>query len=81
MIREGAEEAMRRIDQIEPLKLEAPIVFREQWHEPRFDPENPPTVGRIIDSRTREIEAEDMVELMYKKYGYDRDWQLLREDT
>lgn len=78
MIREGAEEALRRIDQIEPLKLEGPIVFREQWHEPRFDPENPPAVGRIIDSRTREIEADDMVDLMYKKYGYDREWRVLR---
>ena len=77
MIREGAEEALKRVDQIEPLKLEGPIVFREEYHEPHFDPENPPAVGRIIDGHTREIEADDMVDLMYRKYGYDREWRLV----
>jgi len=77
MIREGAQEAMRRIGKIKPLKLEGPIVFREEWYEPRFDPEKPPSVGRVIDAHTLEIEADDMVDLMYKKYGYDRAWRLL----
>lgn len=83
MIREGAAEAVKRIGDIEPLKLDGPIVFREEWHEPRFDPENPPKVGRVIDEHTLEIEAEDMLDLMHKKYGYDREWRPLwaRDDA
>ena len=77
MIREGAEEAVKRIGRIEPLKLKGPILFREEWHEPRFDAENPPEVGRVVDEHTLEIEAEDMVDLMYRKYGYDREWRPL----
>ena len=80
MICEGAQEAVKRIGQVKPLKIEGPVVFREEWHEPRFDPENPPATGRIINSRTREIEAEDMVDFMYKMYGYDPDYRPLWVD-
>ncbi len=79
MIREGAEEAMRRVAAVKPLKLDPPIVFREEWHQPHFDPERPLAVGHIIDSHTREIEAEDMVDFMCKMYGYDRAWTPLWE--
>lgn len=71
MIEEGAEEAVRRIADIDPLTIDGPVVFREEWHEPRFDPENPPEHYTILDSHTGVIEAEDMVDLMNKKYGYD----------
>ncbi|MCD6350890.1 MAG: M55 family metallopeptidase [Armatimonadetes bacterium] len=81
MIREGAEEAMKRIKEVEPLKLDPPIIFREEWYEPHFDPENPPPVGRVIDAHTLEIEAQDMVDLMYKKYRYDRAWRPLWRQT
>jgi D-amino peptidase len=77
MIEEGAEEAVRRVDKIEPLTIDGPVTFREEWHEPHFDPENPPPHTTVIDSHTGVIEAEDMVDLMNKKYGYDPDYEPL----
>ena len=38
----------------------------------------PITPTRIIDSHTMEIEAEDVIDLMYKMYGYPREWRPLR---
>ncbi len=75
LIYEGAREAINRIEQVESLRLETPIVFREEFYEPAFDSENPPAVGRIIDSHTREVQAEDMPALLAKMYGHDPDWQ------
>jgi D-amino peptidase len=71
MIREGAEEAVKRIGQVRPLTIAGPLVFREEWKEPQFDPERPPLHGRVIDSHTHEIEAENMVDFMDKMYGFD----------
>jgi len=78
MIREGAELAMSRIDETQPLKLQAPILFRDQRVEATFDEENPPKHSRVIDAHTREIEGEDIVDLMHKIYsGYPRNWKPL----
>ena len=77
MIREGAEEAMKRVGTVKPLKIDGPIVFRDEWHKPIFDPENPPKHSRVIDSHTREIEAENMVDFMNKMYGFDPDYKPL----
>ncbi len=74
MIREGAEEAMKHIGEIESLKLKPPIVFRAEYYEPTFDPEKPPAGKRVVDSHTFEVEAEDMVDFMAKMYGFDRDY-------
>lgn len=71
MIEEGAQEAISRLGQVKPLKLEGPIVFREEFYEPRWDVHNPPKVGRVIDSHTREIEAETMPDFMNKMYKFD----------
>ncbi len=71
LIRRRAEEAMKRVGQIEPFKLQYPIVFREEWEKPVFDEWNPPPHSRVIDAHTREIEAEDIIDLMCKIYGYD----------
>ncbi len=78
MIRAGAERAMDVIDKIEPLKLEAPIVFREERVEPAFDEENPGDGWRIIDAHTRETQADDFMEIFFRIYPqFDRDWQPL----
>jgi D-amino peptidase len=77
MIRAGAEEAMRRIASIKPLVAATPVRFREERYAPSFDEENPPPHSRVIDSHTREIEAEDIIDLMNKLYGYPRNWQPL----
>lgn len=81
MIREGAAEAMGKVREIEPLHLESPVVFREEFHEPVFDPDTPPKAGRIVDPHTREIEAANMIELMYLKYNYDRTWTPYGRDS
>ena len=74
MIRAGAEEAAKRAKEIEPFKLESPIVFRDERVEPTFDEENPPPHSRVINAHVREIEAEDIIDLMYKIYNYPRDF-------
>ncbi len=74
MIREGAEEAMKHIADIKPLTIDGPVLFREEWHKPVFDVENPPKNKRVIDAHTAEIEADDMVDFMNKMYGFDPDF-------
>lgn len=80
MIREGAQEAMRRIGQVKPLTLSGPVHFRQQWKQPMFDAANPPRHGRVIDARTHEIEAENMADFMIKMYNFDPDYRPLWED-
>jgi D-amino peptidase len=79
LIREGSEEAMKRVGQVKPLKIDGPVLFRQEWHKPMFDPEKPPRHGRVIDSHTHEIEAENMVDFMNKMYNYDPDFKPLWE--
>lgn len=76
-IREGAAEAMRRVGEIAPFTVQYPLVFREQLLEPGFDEWNPPAHSRVIDSRTREIAATDILDLCHKLYGYDPDFKPL----
>lgn len=80
MIREGAQEAMSRLGQVKPLKIEGPVLFRDVWHKPIFDPQNPPRYSRVIDSHTREIEAENMPDFMDKMYGFDPEYRPLWAD-
>jgi D-amino peptidase len=80
MIREGAQEAMTRVGQVKPLVIEGPVVFRDEWHTQAFDPEKPPPHSRVIDSHTREIEAEDMKDFMDKMYSFDPSWRGLWQD-
>jgi D-amino peptidase len=75
LIRERAEEAMRRRDQIAPFKVTGPILFREEWEQPVYDEWNPPAHSRVLDSRTREVEATDILDLVNKLYGYDPNFQ------
>jgi D-amino peptidase len=75
IIEEAAERAMSEIGEIDPLEVGSPVVFREERYEPSFDPENPPRHSRVIDSHTREVEAEDMKQLFDMIYGYDPEWE------
>ena len=78
MIREGAQRAMKLVGKIAPFKLKSPILFRDERVKPSFDQEKPPANSRVIDAQTREIEAEDIIDLMYKIYtGYPRSWKPL----
>lgn len=75
LIRRGAEKALDRVGQIEPLKLSGPVLFRDVREEPTFDSENPPPFSRVIDERTREIEGEDITDVMHKIYPrFRRGW-------
>ena len=76
LIREGAVEAIAAVQQVKPLDLGKPMLFRDERWEPTFDLEKPAPNCRVIDSHTREIEAEDIIDLMYKIYtGYPREWR------
>jgi|APSaa5957512622_1039677.scaffolds.fasta_scaffold03440_2 D-amino peptidase len=85
MVRRGAERAFDSIGKVAPLKLETPVVFREVREKPTFDQENPPAFSRVLDERTREIEGDDIIDVMHKiypRYQRDRpepdwDWQAL----
>jgi len=76
-IREGAEQAMKAIGDVEPFKLDSPILFRDERHQPTFDEEKPPEHSRVINAHTREVEAEDIIDLMHKIYDYPKDWKPL----
>ncbi len=75
MIRRGAEQAMKMIGNIEPLNLGSPVLFREELNAPGFDEEKPPPYSRVLDAHTREVEADNIIDLCNKLYGYDPAWQ------
>jgi D-amino peptidase len=75
-IREASEEAMKRIGEIPPFQLQSPVHFRDERDEPTFDEEKPGEF-RVLDAHTRELEADNVIDLMYKIYSYPRDWHPL----
>ena len=75
-IREGAEHSLEAIGTVEPLNLGSPVHFHDERVEATFDEENPGPFT-VIDAHTREIEVENIIELMYRIYSYPRDWQPL----
>ncbi|MFP3905148.1 MAG: M55 family metallopeptidase [Armatimonadota bacterium] len=75
-IREGAERALEVTNYVELFDLGSPVHFRDERKEPTFDEEEPGDFT-VIDAHTREIEAENIIELMYLIYDYPRDWQPL----
>lgn len=80
MIRVGAERALEMVGKIEPLQLDSPIVFRDVREEPTFDEENPGEGVRVIDAHTREIEADDFMDIFFRMYPhYDREWRPMDE--
>ena len=64
LIYTGAAEAMKRTGQVKPLRAGPPVVFRIEWHEPHYDPADPPEQGRAVDSRTLEVPFADMGEMI-----------------
>jgi D-amino peptidase len=73
MIRAGAQQAMEQRDEIKPLRFDPPLIFRdERYDETWTEPSDKPDI-RIIDPRTREIRADDIMDLLHKIYGYPTD--------
>lgn len=78
IIREGAQRATKVIRDIKPFKLASPILFRDERVEPEFDEEKPPEHSRVLNARTREIEGQDIIDLLQKIYpSYRRGWKPL----
>ena len=75
LIREGAKRAMDAIGRVEPLRLESPILFRDERVEPTWDEEKPPEGWRVINSHAAGIEADDIIDLMNKLYKYPVGWK------
>ncbi len=63
-IREAAEKAMQIVAEIEPFSPECPIRFREERINPDFDEENPPEGFKVINAHVREVEADDIMQLL-----------------
>jgi len=75
MIRAGVQEALELKDKIQPLRFEPPLIFRDERYEETWktSSENPDI--RIIDAKTREISADDILDLLHKIYGYPKDYR------
>ncbi len=76
LIRDAASRAMKAIGEIAPLNLGSPVHFRDEREEAAFDEENPGDFT-VIDAHTRELEADNVIELMYRIYNYPREWRPL----
>lgn len=75
MIRAGVQRAMEQRDRIKPLRFDPPLIFRdERYGETWKEPDDNPDI-RIIDSRVREIRADDIMDLLHKIYGYPKDYR------
>ena len=76
LIREGAMRAIKAVDRVEPLRLESPVVFRDERRDPTWDEEDPGEATRVINAHVREIEGEDLMDVLMKVYThYDRNYR------
>lgn len=75
MIRAGVQRAIEQRDRIEPLRFNPPLLFRdERYDETWTKPSDNPDI-RVINPRTREITADDIMDLLNKIYGYPKDYR------
>jgi D-amino peptidase len=72
LICERARASIAQIGKVEPYEIAGPLTFRDERKESTFDPERPPAVGKVINERTREIVATDIIDLFYQMYAYPR---------
>jgi D-amino peptidase len=75
MIRGDVRDAVANLGNVRPLRFAPPLRFRDEryeetWKGPAADPD-----VRVIDANTREIEAEDILDLLTKIYGYERGYR------
>ena len=68
--------AIEAVDRVEPLRLESPVVFRDERRDPTWDEEDPGEATRVINAHVREIEGEDLMDVLMKVYThYDRNYR------
>ena len=73
LVREGAERAAEAIGRVEPLTLDSPVVFRDERNEPTWDEEQLGEATRVINAHVREIEGDDLMDVLLKMYPrYER---------
>jgi len=75
MIRNGAKRSLSQRDKIQPLRFDSPLIFRDERHGDTWTKSSDNPDINIIDPRTREIKADDIMDLLHKIYGYDRDYR------
>jgi len=72
MIRDGAQRAMKKINDIKPFKLQPPLVWRDEIYDKEFDAKNmnmPDPDAKI--GKVREFQADDVITLVRKAFGYN----------
>jgi D-amino peptidase len=75
LIRTGVQQALAQRDRIRPLRLDPPLIFRdERYDETWTKPVESPHL-RLLDHNTREIRADDVPDLLNTLYGYPRDYR------
>jgi len=75
LIRSGVKKAVAKIGQIKPVTLDPPLVFVDKRFSDHWATTRSTEDVKIIDANTREIRADDIVDLMCKIYGYARDYK------
>lgn len=75
MIRTGTQLALKQLDKVKPLRFDPPLNFRDEryddtWTEPNDNPDI-----HVINPTTREVRADDILDLLHKIYGYDKDYR------
>ena len=77
MIRDSAKRSLSQRDKIQPLQFDSPLIFRDERYEDTWTkPSDNPDIN-IIDPRIREIRADDIMDLLHKIYGYDRNYRAI----
>jgi D-amino peptidase len=75
IIRAGVQRALEQRDKIKPLRFDSPLIFRdERYDETWTEPSENPDI-QIINSSTRQIKADDIMDLLHKLYGYPKDYR------
>ncbi len=75
MIRDGVKQALEQRDKIKPVRFDPPLIFRDERHDDTWKkPSDNPDIS-VINPRTREVKADDIMDLLNKMYGYDKDYR------
>ena len=75
MIHRDVQEGMKRIGEIQPLRLESPLLFRDERYDETWTKSSASPDVTVIDHSTREVRADDILDLLHKVYGYDRGYR------
>lgn len=77
MIQNDAKRSLSQRDKIQPLQFDPPLIFRDQRYDDTWTKSSDNPDINLIDPRTREIRADDIMDLLHKIYGYDRNYRAI----